>query len=372
MRLQSLDGVRGLAAFVVVLNHCYLILPESVSRLWIVPYVKWTPLRVIMVGRPAVVMFFVLSGLVLGLSLLKGRGLSFRDFALRRVLRIYPPYAVAILFSALMLLAAAPQPIASFTPWFNHNWSDGAGLDVLAGHLLMLNRPADATLDTVVWSLAYEMRISLLMPVMLVLALWLGFWRSIAATGVFAVSVEVALRLCGIESGAYHNASILDAVLTTAHYVPLFVAGLLIAMNLDRFKRAFTGLRTWAWWCLALFVGATMTQYPDVISGVGAIITIGLVLGSPRLQSLLESRPVAWLGRVSYSLYLFHLPILLLLAHRLHDVVPPPVYLGVGVVVSLVVAELAYRLIEEPSIKLARSLTSGRFPEPARAVHRLS
>jgi len=359
MRLPALDGIRGVAAFLVVLNHCFLILPEAVSKQWIVPLIKWTPLRVIMVGRPAVIMFFVLSGLVLGRSLLSTLGKdSYGAFALRRFVRIYPTYAAAVLFAAMLWTIENPVPIADLTPWFNSHWTEPPNLNVIANHLLMLNRKQDVTLDMVIWSLSYEMRISLLIPLLVVAALRFGTLRFAGAVLALALIVEIALWQAGIESGAYHNETLLGAFLTTAHYVPFFAAGLLIAIHLERFRQVFSGLTWRIALPLWLFVGASMTQYPDVISGTGAVIAIGLVLGSERSAAMLCGPVIGWLGRVSYSLYLFHLPILLLLTHELHGNVPAPLYLGFGVAVSLVVAEVAYRLIERPSIDLGRRLTA--------------
>ena len=357
MRLYSLDGIRGLAAFIVVLNHCFLALPDAVAATYIVPLIKWTPLRVIMVGRAAVIIFFVLSGLALGLSLLRGTQPSYWKFVVRRICRIYPSLIAAILFSATLYHLAQPHPIDSLTLWFNHNWSEGAGLDVVLAHIALINRPQDVSLDTVIWSLAYEMRISLIIPALLMLALGVGARMFMVLMLTLAVAVEVWLRFFGIESGAYHNIDIVSAVLATLHYVPFFGFGLLIAVHLARFKAFFAGLPLLANVPLWLFAGATLTQYSDYICGTGAVVIIGLVLSSPRIGAFLETPVIGWLGRVSYSLYLFHLPILLFAVHRFHGELPAGVYLAAAVFVSLVVAEIAYRLIEAPSMEWGRVLT---------------
>ena len=357
MRLYSLDGIRGLAAFIVVLNHCFLALPDAVAATYIVPLIKWTPLRVIMVGRAAVIIFFVLSGLALGLSLLKRMQPSYWKFVVRRICRIYPSLIAAILFSATLYHLAQPHPIDSLTLWFNHNWSEGAGLDVVLAHIALINRPQDVSLDTVIWSLAYEMRISLIIPALLMLALGVGARMFMVLMLTLAVAVEVWLRFFGIESGAYHNIDIVSAVLATLHYVPFFGFGLLIAVHLARFKAFFAGLSLLASVPLWLFAGATLTQYSDYICGTGAVVIIGLVLSSPRIGAFLETPVIGWLGRVSYSLYLFHLPILLFAVHRFHGELPAGVYLTAAVFASLVVAEIAYRLIEAPSIEWGRALT---------------
>ena len=360
MRLYSLDGIRGLAAFIVVLNHCFLALPDAVAMKYIVPIIKWTPLRVIMVGRAAVIIFFVLSGLALGLSILHARTQSYRDFVVKRVCRIYPTYIAAILFSALLWHLVQPQPIAELNNWFNKNWADGAGPSVIAGHVLMMNRPQDVSLDSVVWSLAYELRISLIIPLLLALAVFVGTKMFLAITLVLAISTEIWLRYFGIESGAYHNEDWIGAVLTTVHYVPFFCIGLAISTNLKQFTAFFVALPVYASIGLWLVAGATLTQYSDYICASGAVLIIGLVLSSPRISAALDRPVLGWLGRVSYSLYLFHLPLLLTAVHLFHDTIAPAVYMPITILVSFVVAELAYRFIEAPSINWGRTLTLHR------------
>ena len=356
MRVHALDSIRGLAAFIVVLNHCFLMLPDAVARTWIVPVIKWTPLRVIMVGRAAVIIFFVLSGLALGLSLIRART-DYASFLVRRICRIYPAYVVAILFAAALLVLAQPQPIEALTPWFNKNWADGAGAGVVSAHLLMLNRPSDASLDSVVWSLAYEMRISMLFPLLLAAALRIGSWRFAAVSIAVMLAVELALRMLGIESGAYHNANLIEAVLTTAHYLPFFAAGLLMALHHEALKSGFARLGKTASLALWLVAGACITQYSDFIGGVGAVLIIGLVLASPMIEAWLNTRLLAWLGKISYSLYLFHLPILLFATHQFYGELPIVAYMVPAVLVSLLVADLAYRSIEAPFIEIGRTLT---------------
>lgn len=360
MRLYSLDGIRGLAAFVVVLNHCFLALPEAVGKQYIVPFIKWTPLRVIMVGRAAVIIFFVLSGLALGLSLLREKQPSYWHFVLRRICRIFPTLIAAILFSATLYHLAQPQPIESLNAWFNHNWADGAGLDVVLAHMALVNRPQDVSLDSVILSLAYEMRISLLIPPLLLLALAVGARMFAVLTLTLTIVTEIWLNYFGIESGAYHNTDIVGTILGTVHYVPLFALGLMIAIHLERFTAFFPRLPWYVTAGLWLFVGASLTQYSDFICGAGAVLIIGLTLGSERCQRWLRGPIVAWLGRVSYSLYLFHLPILLFAVHRFHGKAPIAAYMIPAVILSLLVAHVAYNRIEEPSIEWGRWLTRRR------------
>ena len=91
-RYDSLDSMRGIAAALVVLNHCYCAFADkSEGAVW---WLANTPLRMLVSGRPSVILFFVLSGFVLAVSLEKG--MKYRDFVVRRFCRIYLPFAASL------------------------------------------------------------------------------------------------------------------------------------------------------------------------------------------------------------------------------------------------------------------------------------
>ncbi len=363
MRLYFLDSIRGLAAFAVLLNHCFLALPDSIAQTYIVPYIKWTPLRVIMVGRPAVIIFFVLSGFALGLSLLNSKNSSYKSFVIRRVCRIYPPYIAALLFSVLLYFYVQPEFIADLSQWFNKNWSNGAGADIITGHALMINRPQDASLNSVVWSLAYEMRISLLFPLVFIIAHYAGLPIFFCLALGFTVLIEGLLSYFNLDHAPFHNNDWLEGVLGTMHFTVFFACGLIMAMHMDSIKWFAIKLPWYFKLMLWLVAGATLTSYNDFVGGLGAVLIIGLTLGSSPIQNLLHITPLKWLGRVSYSLYLFHLPILIAATHLFYGKMPVWAYLVPASVLSLAVAGLAYRFIEAPSIELGRKLSATVPPQ---------
>ena len=105
-RIEALDSVRGIAAFIVVIHHCFLMRPvysDFFFSNWKTPatgLVSWiflyTPARIVWAGYEAVTLFYVLSGLVLALPWVEGRPPDYKKFAIRRMCRLYIPYAVAI------------------------------------------------------------------------------------------------------------------------------------------------------------------------------------------------------------------------------------------------------------------------------------
>src|SRR5262245_20415440 len=95
----ELDGLRGLAAVVVVAFHTFqhVTLSESARTLWLL-----TPLGALVNGPGAVHVFFVLSGFVLAGALARdARPARLPRYYVRRWFRIHPPYAAAVLFAWL-------------------------------------------------------------------------------------------------------------------------------------------------------------------------------------------------------------------------------------------------------------------------------
>ncbi|MGK9146612.1 acyltransferase [Plantibacter flavus] len=357
-RLPSLDGVRGVASIVVVLYHVSLLARPfatgSVSEpVWDIA--TETPLKLLFAGTEAVQVFFVLSGLVVALPLLRG-GTGWPGFFVARFVRLYLPVWGALLFaSALILLIPRDPASVSSGEWI----ADANATQVDPAHLLAEASLTPASYDLVntLWSLRWELIFTLLLPIAVLLAVLLRRWAVPLAV---LMSITMVLgRVAGLDA---------------AVYLPAFFIGTLIAVRLDE-------LRDWAaarprrlTWALlttgsALLLVASWLSRPIVapgstlgqalwgVSGVGAAGLIVVAICSPLARRLLEVRPILWLGRVSFSLYLVHAPILASLAFAVGD--ERWWLVGViGVPLSLVVAALFYRAVEHPSHRLAR--TSGR------------
>ncbi len=110
----------------------------------------------------------------------------------------------------------------------------------------------------------------------------------------------------------------------------------------------------------------------DAAFGLGAALMIALALGSPAWSRGLQRRPLLWLGRISYSLYLTHNIVLLAVVHAFHPMLDGPALVALVVVASLLVADLGYRLVEAPSIRLGRRLAGRGRRRPAQAAPELA
>ncbi len=366
-RWDSLDSLRGIAALLVVTFHCsqvtagFATYTNPLSRAaWGEPWtwLKYTPLRILVSSGPsAVVLFFVLSGFVLSLPFLRdGQQPGYLSYAVRRICRIYLPFAAAILVSVALYGAIRPAPIPALSTWFNIDvWDQPLSLGYVLRDLAMTGLKRDMTLDPVIWSLVHELRISLVFPVLVLLTLR---WpvASMVVSVLFGVACTAALA--GREAG-----TLLMSGLNTGQFVFLFTAGILIARNVagirglvERLPRVAVAILWMIAIGLILSPGPTIYRYFDFVWGAGAAMLLMLTVGSTRVDRALTAAPLVWLGRISYSLYLVHLPLLVGAVHLAYGVLPMGVILAVVIALSLLCAETMHRFVEVPSIRLGRTL----------------
>ncbi|HEX3329798.1 MAG TPA: acyltransferase [Gaiellales bacterium] len=307
-RIAGLDGVRGLAALYVVVNHIFLRAfpgyPADTAPFWAAWFIY---------GRFAVVVFIVLSGLSLTLAPARHgwRLDAVSKFARRRAWRILPPYWAALAFSLLVAWLIVPPP------------GEGAPDvgSVLVNGLLVQNLVAAPTPNRAFWSIAVEAQLYLLFPLLLVLVRRRGAIAMLAAvTAVIAVVGIVGPHVAAIGTFVIQSAPDLAALFA----VGIVAGGIVVASE----RR-----RSWPWAWIAL---AAATPVLATIAWEGSVWTLdrlywvdlalgpaiacllaALVTGRPKpLLRALDSRPIRSLGLSSYSLYLVHGPIVVVVYEK--------------------------------------------------------
>jgi peptidoglycan/LPS O-acetylase OafA/YrhL len=345
MRIRSLDGLRGVAALQVVFFHAMLVAPpladlvrNGASPLLWVEIVSFTPLRLLWAGQEAVVIFFVLSGTVLTLPFLHRR-FDAVTFYPRRLLRIYVPVWGSVLLALLWrrLVPRVSSPGASW--WVNaHDF-----------HLSVMGFGGDMTLvvgttwlNSVLWSLKWEIWFSLLLPLYLLALVRHRRWP--------LLKLVLLLALVQVGDLTGHD---------SLRYLPVFGVGVVVAVELGRIESwvSALGRRTWVALALVLvlllgsrWVTGSFLSAPTVL---GAAAVVALFASWEPAVRLGEHRWVRWLGLVSFSLYLVHEPVVTSVALLLRTT-DPLLVLGVSAPVSLVLAFLFYRCVERPAHLLAR------------------
>jgi peptidoglycan/LPS O-acetylase OafA/YrhL len=308
-RVAGLDGIRGLAAVFVVLNHIFLRawpgFPTSHAPLWASEFIY---------GRFAVVVFIAVSGFSLGLGPARGgwRFGSLATFTHRRAWRILPPYWAALGFSLIMTWYVLAQP----------GWARPDGKSVLVYGLLVQDVIPAGIPNRAFWSIAIEAQLYLLLPVLLVV---------IRRTSALAMAAVVAGVVVAIGVLAPHWV-VLDDVLIK--FIPdlavLFAVGLLAAGVLTAGDRV--RAQPWGWYSLVAAApvvtllavrGTTWTDDHLFWVDLAWAPAIGCFLAAlgtahPRpLVRLLGARPLRSLGTFSYSLYLTHAPIVIAVSYGL-------------------------------------------------------
>ena len=366
MRYKSLDALRGIAALIVVIHHCLVTLPQwsnvmlhgahdSVAT----KLFGYPPLDLLWAGNAAVRVFFVLSGFVLALMLLHVNPPSYLAFAVKRVCRIYLPYAVVVALAMILMTVTAPHMTPELSEWFNKtSWSHPLSSSVIRDHALMLGRPEYNFVDNPIWSLIHEMRYSLIFPVLFWLARKVD-WRLMIG-GSWLVSIAAA-GAAGLTRDHWAVASL--------QYAFLFVAGAEMAIRrtelmawFGNLPRLYQKLLLLTSLLLLSTHGLThasihvVRTFAYLAPDLGAVGLLTWLLASPRCQLALECKPALWVGRISYSLYLSHLVVLLSLVSIFHRVVPIYIILIAVPPLALATAQILYRLLEVPAIALGHYL----------------
>ncbi len=350
---RDLDSLRGLAALAVVFTHVFSIGPELGQEVW--RLLDATPLRAVHTGRAPVVFFFVLSGYVLALSLLRPDVPGPVAFALRRTLRLLLPVAGAVLLSA-GLRALFHQGQILDQGWDLRNlWAEPAGPLVVLRQALLVGADGWFTLDIPLWSLVHEWRVSVLFPLVLL-------FRRRAA---LLLAAALALHAAAIAAGVAPNVAQLgprlqSTVLTTAYFALPFAVGAALAFGGGGLTLG--GRARWAAWAGVAAASALPWDLGTIAASAALIV---LARGPGRLPGVLAAPALLWLGRVSFSLYLVHMPVLAAAVHITHGRLSPWAALAIAVPVSLAVAAGFHTWVEAPAHRLSRRVGGRAAVAPA-------
>ena len=164
-RLTELDALRGIAALAIVVFHAAENLPDR--DLLILKFLRGTPFRPLLDGRQPVIFFFVLSGLALTHALLSSPPRNHLIYVARRAIRLCLPASIIVLISALMCHAFHeagqwPEP----DTWLAvAGWNQASGPPDILPQALLLGVDGGFPFDCVLWTLAHEFRLSIMLPV---------------------------------------------------------------------------------------------------------------------------------------------------------------------------------------------------------------
>ncbi|MEZ5145283.1 MAG: acyltransferase family protein [Acidimicrobiales bacterium] len=353
----ALDGLRGLALLFVLLVHAGF---------------TWVPGAFLSVST-----FFTLSGFLITSLLIaehhRHRRIDTRSFWLRRFRRLMPAAIVTLLG-----VVAFGAFFADATQLARLRGDGIAALLYVANWRFILTNTSYADLFASpspvqhFWTLSIEEQFYVVFPLVLLGALWLGRqrWRAVAAVvGVITVAAVGWMVLL-----ANRGASVDRLYFSTLTRLPELTIGILLAIAVARWRpaerpRLRLVLELAGMVALVVYVALTLTVhredawlYHGGLAAYAAVVSCTLIVAATMpgglLRPLLALWPLRRLGVLSYTVYLFHWPIYLVLDEERTGLSPWPLF-ALRMVVTIGAAVVVFRLVETP-IRTGARLTGRR------------
>ena len=384
MRYKSLDGLRGIAAVIVLIHHCLIIVPfflkvhfheinnNENNLLLQISHVFWA-------GHEAVLLFFILSGFVLHNTVQNLT--SYKEYFLNRFSRIYVPYIASIILSAsLYILFYRTNLIANqsgFSDWFNTMWPVPIDYLSIVSAIFMTGYNTHS-INTVTWSLIHELRISLVLPI---IVWWVAknnrllyLLTSICFLFVFNF---VNMFVIPTKFGVYINLMLMN-LNDTLYYMIFFMIGIYLAINKEKVMVSFKKLSS-STALFLLFIGILLFLFEwifpsiaqekyssniylskvsifstDMLISLGIVIIFCLTISYKPITYFLERKIFLFLGKISYSLYLVHPIIILCVVHATGEYLNYSALILLSIGLSLIMGTIFYFIIERYSLLLIR------------------
>ncbi|WP_158251167.1 acyltransferase [Cryobacterium sp. Y11] len=374
-RLGRLDALRGVAALVVLAHHVSMTVPqiaaayESSAGVTLFSTGWWatlSPLKVLVAGPEFVLVFFVLSGFVLVRSPLAAQMADPRydwtAYYVRRIIRLAVPVVVSVGLAVVWIVLVPRAVGAAGGPWLARQDTPDLSIGSLLREASIIGATRRPDINPPLWSLVWEMWFSLLLPVFVVLG---ALTRRPVSSPVLRVLLWGA-ALCALASIGYVTSA------QPLMYLPPFALGALLAANFDELQRCGDRLvksttgRALGWtlaalgpfllvayWMLRPLTGGMWSDATLSLRVAGAFVIVATVAfwpasSSERVRISRTRRALAWLGSISFSLYLVHFPIVVAFAVLAG---PGRWWLGAlaSVPISLLLAHVMTRWVEQPA-----------------------
>ena len=338
-RIPTLDGWRGVSILLVLLSHAAL-------------YSRFHNLFWAQQGRTAVDIFFLISGYIITARLLdEGDDLNLPAFYYRRAFRILPPVALYLFviaaLSALRLIhGVTPSELLSSLLFFrNYHLPPSGG--IYTGHF---------------WSLAIEEHFYLLWPGLLA---FLRPRRALYAASIGAIACALWRHHC-FAAAAPSGSSLYFISLRTDCRLDGLLIGCCLAILTSSPSASALSVRSW--------IRRNVPKETPILCGFPAIyllthsrglpslwlyLVIAIALGAtlfaePGLvHKFLNLRPLAWIGRISFGLYVYQQVFLL---HPTDAPIPHWQLFPLNLLLLFAVATLSYYFFERPISRIAHNL----------------
>lgn len=379
--LPGIEALRGVAALTVVFHHSW-----SLSRMprfpgyWLVEGF----------GNWGVSLFFMLSGFLLADTFWHERPADLRVYAVRRFFRIAPAYYVNV--GVLFLFFAGSRLL------FSEQGAKQVVASATFTHYLFPGTASSLNVNGALWTMTIEMMLYLFLPLLALAVKWAP-WPSLVVIAAIGLGWRglVAYSGGGLRS-FYFGASPLDPGIESLFIARQFIGALAIfALGIGarwlvvrghcaRIYRWFPRMTTSAFLLMAVPSLLLLHWVEDgsnyrngwFFAGYDFLVMLVMVPALIMAAYPGEFAPsplrtlATWLGERSYSIYLWHFPLILAVYERgpLRHLPPKDGYLWrvpVVLVLTLLAASLSYQAIERPGMEWGRRITQRiRQPQPTK------
>jgi peptidoglycan/LPS O-acetylase OafA/YrhL len=321
-KIPVINSLRGFAALIICLYHFVVTIKGFITNEIL--------LDVFYFGRKGVQLFFIISGVVITLSMVRSKYTvhSFFNYILRRLIRIQPAYLVAILLSLVYLYArnfVATSADVNLFPSIRDTFLNSVYVVPFIEDVQWVN--------PVFWTLSVEFQYYIFLAICLPLAL---SKKTILKWGFNSLILIVPFLVA--SSGYFFNWSA---------YFGIGIFYTLYITKTYSFKEF-----------IVLILLCTIVIYfkQGIIDLVIALSALSIIHYLPKYSSRIGS----FFGKISYSLYLVHLIVgagfINFMSHRVSSPMGKFMVILTGLFISIIVAYVLWRLVERPSQDLSKNL----------------
>ncbi len=381
-RIHSMDTIRGLASLEVLIHHSLLmsvvfweVFYSSAGQVSFLNLFTFSPLHIFWAGHEAVVLFFVMSGFVLSIPYYSAKKVSYGQFFIKRIFRIYGPYLVAVSIALLCnQIYSHHGRIQGLSDWFNDIWKKDLTVSEILNFGIFNGNFHNVA--TSLWSIPVEIKISFVFPfiVKVIKKLSLPFCLLLLLGN---ISFYMIGKRIGLQS-YWGDFSLF-------YYLTFFLCGTILYKYREELLLKINRLKM-HWIYLLLLFGLFMYTYhwnilwlpprilsfakilpADYMACLAALIFIILSL-SQRAPKWLFNKYLVFLGQISFSLYLIHPIIIGLVGFTFGPLLPVYIIIPLCLLLSILLAIPFYKFIESPLQNLGRSLSTAGTMRARKAI----
>ncbi|MBI1274131.1 MAG: acyltransferase family protein [Alphaproteobacteria bacterium] len=386
MRLVGLDAMRSIAVICVFLVHIdFAWQGRSTADWW-----HLFPFSSLFNTVAIISALYILSAYVLALPFFGGRAPAVLPFMVKRFCRLYIPLVTTTLLvfflyhitNTLVLdrywvLSDGGQIMSSYphvepTELFA---DDAINRILMLGVFYVMPTPSSwehvldllslagtsssTTLNSVVWSLVHEIRLSMVFPALIILCR--DTRRALLVAAALYTAASAAIVVTGDSDMWLHQTeNFWVSWLITLRFAAFFIIGILLAKHSPVLAERIGKMARWkilATWLLVVSVFALPDYHVLAPLFAFAIsVAVCLCVHSAGTQKILECTPLPWLGKTTYSFYILHLSLLAMVMQKMAGQFPYGAVCLTALVFTFVLSTAHYYTVELWSIKIGRRL----------------